>query len=198
MVFGKTWILSLSKDIPHIVTWVNHVLNIYYGVYLIFWSQYDWLEVPCKKIEIFLYIFFSILEQGFSTLFHRGPNKVQNICLRAKWTPLSELFLYISMYSRCDQRAKLHWLAGQIWPAGHLPRTPDLEAILRTKYMYSIMGKLCTGWEKCLFSTWKLQRISQFLFVFSHRKSKFPSKHQPFLARNFPILSHFFPTMIMH
>ena len=46
--------------------------------------------------------------------------------LRAKWTPLSKLFLYISMYSRGDQRAKLNWSAGQIWPAGRLLRTPAL------------------------------------------------------------------------
>ena len=34
--------------------------------------------------------------------------------------------IYISMYSRGDQRAKLNWLVGQIWPVGCLLRTPDL------------------------------------------------------------------------
>ena len=30
------------------------------------------------------------------------------------------------MYSRGDQRAKQHWLAGRIWPTGRLLRTPTL------------------------------------------------------------------------
>ena len=56
------------------------------------------------------WLYMICLNQGFSTIFHRGPKEVQNICLRAKWTPLSELFLYIFMYSRDDKRAKLNWL----------------------------------------------------------------------------------------
>ena len=35
--------------------------------------------------------------------------KLKTICSRAKWTWLSEFSLYISMYSRGDQRAKLNW-----------------------------------------------------------------------------------------
>ena len=35
-------------------------------------------------------------------------------------------FSYISMYSRGDQRAKLHWMAGQIWPVDCLLRTPAI------------------------------------------------------------------------
>ena len=48
------------------------------------------------------------LQQGFSTIFHGGPKEVWKCMLKGKikWTPLSELFLYISMYSRGDQQAE--------------------------------------------------------------------------------------------
>ena len=64
-----------------------------------------WLCLVALQLQSILYI--SIC-QGFSIFMES-----KNICFRFKWTPLSELFLYISMYSRGDQRAKLHWLDPQ-------------------------------------------------------------------------------------
>ena len=61
------------------------------------------------------------------TIFHWGQRKFRNkiICSRSKWIPLlSSSYISICVF-QCNQRAKLHWWAGRIWPAGCLLRTPD-------------------------------------------------------------------------
>ena len=64
--------------------------------------------------------------QEFSTLFHGRPKKVKKKKKYARG-PNEHHFLSFSynfsIYSRGGQRAKLHKLVGQIWPAGHLLRT---------------------------------------------------------------------------
>ena len=66
------------------------------------------------KISASNSLYFGSYSTGVSQpFFMEGQRKFKKkICSMAKWTPLSdELSLYISMYSRGDQRAKLNWSA---------------------------------------------------------------------------------------
>ena len=61
--------------------------------------------------------------RGSQLYFIEDQRKYKNICSRAKWRPLPELFQYIFMHSRDDQRAKLNGpLAGFApWAASWAP-----------------------------------------------------------------------------
>ena len=60
--------------------------------------------------------------------------EVLKYMLGGLWTSLSELFLNISMYSRGDKRAKLHW--DRIWPTDRLSRTPAINTIKSPSLCY--------------------------------------------------------------
>ena len=103
------------------------------------------------------------IRSGSQLCFMEDQRKCKNICLRAKWTPLFELFLYISIYSWGDLRAKLHWLAGQIWLVGRLLRTPWirylgplLESGLNKNDLHVLIDELRTFVFLVFFKYWNV------------------------------------------
>ena len=98
-----------------------------------FGEKYLQTSSVCWKLFFFHKENWSIYVKGSQLYSWRGQKKIKIICSRAKWTTLSELFLYISMYSRGDQRAKLKWLVSWIWPMGSLLRTPNICTVSKKK-----------------------------------------------------------------
>ena len=96
--------------------------------------------------------------------FLEGQRKFKNLCLRAKWTSLSEFFLYICIYSyiypaRCDQRAKLHLLAGWIGDVANYALCCSSRKCNCAWALPAEVGKNCL-WVKISQKFWWLRRRS--------------------------------------
>ena len=91
---------------------------------------------PPQKLENFVFLkleswsVVNTLSQGFSTLLLGGPKEIQKYMLEDQMNTFWAFPMHFYVFWG-DQRAKLHWLVGQIWPADLLLRTPTLSLKLR-------------------------------------------------------------------